>query len=813
MKLKLKNPFLLKTIYFFKSYIELCLWLLAFAVGVRFFEVILLNQLSYNFTSNVVGNLTGLCYDISLYLSAGSWMLVAFVAVCFINEKAARITVRIILSLMLLLSLICVLFFANSGFLLDKVVFSYSIKDLLEIVQTSNQSPLGYYFIMITLPVAFFFISGLRIKINSKLLVVFIVLTISSFFIFKEIPLHSDQYLVKINKGHFFASSVFNKQNLPFKGNEEVLKSEEDILKAVEEFRSYFPDHPFAEVEYPFLYEAHYKDVLSPFFNLKTEPPNFVFIIVEGLGYEFLNNDYQLMPFLDSLSKKSLSWAHCLSVSARTFGVYPALFGAAPLGNQGLMYQCPNNPEYHSLLRILHQNNYTHHFFYGGSINFDNVRHFCDQNNMIYLKPDDWEQEVKDESTGIQSVYEDHIVYLQALRKLNKMHKTPRVDVYLSYYTHVPFKYPNSAHFQNRVKNKVVQNKTLSNKEKKEILGSLDIYGSFAYSDWALQQLMEGYQKREDFDNTIFIITGDHSVVSKQFGGHYNYHVPLIIYSPMLKTAKNMKGVVSHRDITPTILALLQHNFNIEIPKEAAWLNTELDTSSTFNASTFSPLQLIDHTIGGVLYKNYLLCEGILEELTHGVPRKINNPSILQQMNRLLYLYRSLDSYIFHNDALIKNDYSYKYRTANTIVDIDDPIEQESYFAQASNLQIKEAPEGRKTTLYFDGSYLYPINFLRLEIPKDIEELRVDIEFKIYIKNEGKEEFFVVSDLQEISYKSVCLDYDDQNRWYTYAHTLNYKKEIWEHLKEDCLLKIYLWNPHKLEGFVDDVKVKVRVLN
>jgi len=791
---------------FIKSYIELCLWLLIFAVGIRFFEAILLSRESYDFTSNLLWNLTGLCYDISLYLRISVCFLVLFVSCCFFSEKTTRIVARILLSLLLFFSLIGILFFATSGFLLDRVVFTYSLKEIWFIIQTSGKSPVWVYIVVIALPVFYFFISNKRIKINNITLIVFAVFTLFSFFICVKPPIHSKQYHIKTNKTYFFWKSVLKNQNASFK------KNNEEVFKSVKEFRSFFPEHQFVEMEYPFLYRAASKDVLTPFFNFNSEPPHFVFIIVEGLAYEFFKNDYRLMPFLDALSKRSLVWEHCLSVSARTFGVLPALFGAAPLGEEGFMYQCPNNPDYHSLLRILHQNNYTNRFFYGGWIGFDNTNHFCHQNNMTYLNTDDWEQDIKDESIGISWGYEDHLVYLQALRKLNRVNQSPRVDVYLSYFTHVPFKYPRSSYFQNIVKGKVIQNKTLPDRKKKDILNALDIYGSFAYADWALQQLIEGYQKREDYGNTIFIITGDHHVSSKQFGGYYNYHVPLLIYSPMLQSGRNMKGVVSHRDITPTFLSLLQHNFNIETPKEVTWLNTALDTSLTFNAQTFSPLQLIDHTIGGVVYKNYLLCEGILEKFTDGTLHKINDPDVLQQMNRLLSLYRTLDSYVFYNDALINNHNAYKYRGANTVIHIEDTIAQGSYFAKKSNLPIAEGPKGHITTLYFDGSCLYPIEFLHFPIPDDIEEFRVDLEFNIYIKNAGDENFWVVTTSPDDEWKSECLDIDKQNQWYAYKHTFKYSKEIWEHFEKDRLLKIFLCNPNKLEGYVDDIKIKVKTL-
>jgi uncharacterized sulfatase len=687
---------------------------------------------------------------------------------------------------------------------------------MVEIVQTSANSAWWVYILIAGAPVLFYFVSSKRIHIHNIVLITFIILTLLSFFIFRNLSLSSNQYHLKTNKVYFFGKSTFSL----FKKTDENIANE-DVVSAVKEFRSYFPKHKFVEPAYPFLYHAECHDVLSSFFHTKEEPPNLVFIIVEGLGYDFFNPKYQLMPFLDSLSKESLLWENCLSVSPRTFGVLPALFGASPLGERGFMDKCPDNPEFNSLLRILHQNNYSNFFFYGGSINFDNMRNFANQNNLSYLKADDWEQDIIEQKLDKQGFYDDHLVYEQALRKLERENISPRIDVYLSYFTHTPYKYPQSSYYQNMVKDKVMQNKAIPAPQKKEMLSSLDIYGAFAYSDRALQQLMDGYKKRDDFDNTIFIITGDHNLSAKQYGGYSNYHVPLIIYSPLLKTHRKMKGVVSHRDITPTLLSFLQNNFKMETPPEVTWLNTALDTSLTFNANTFSPLQLIDHSIGGVLFNNYLFSEGILEEIKDETVCKIDAPDILHKMNRLLYLYRSLDYYAFYNNALIRNEEAYKYRLAQTVVDIKDTIAPDSHFAQLSKLKVIEGPLNQKTTLYFDSACLFPIEFLYFDIPPDIEEFRVEIEFKIYIVNDIDRNFDVdvVMDLSEISnnniifYRRDNIDIFQQNKWITYKNTLTYKKEMWESLDNPCYFKLYLWNLDHLEGYLDDIQVRVKVIH
>ena len=804
MKEKLA-PFVLKITKYVKSYIELCLFLLVFAIVIRFFETILLYRNIHDFVSSILLNLTGLSYDISLFLCAGIWILIIFIVACFFNEKIARVLLRILLSLMLLVSLMLVLFFTTSGFLLDKVVFTYSLQEIWGIVMASSKSPVWVYIVIVVLPVLYFYLSGKRIKINRLLLMLFAVLTLSSFFISNTLTPRTAQYNVKVNKEYFFLKNLFIKQTSI------DLKNNEDLIKTVTEFRGYFPELQFDDSTFPFLHQAEYKDVLSSFFNLKPEPPNLVFIIIEGLNYDNLYNDFQLMPFLDSLSTKSLTWEYCLSTSSRTFGVLPALFGAGPLGEKGFMDLCPNTPEFHSLPRILYQNRYTNNFFYGGWMEFDHMESFVKINDTKYLGNADWEEDIKNETLSFEWGYEDHLTYMQALRKLNNVKSLPRMDLYLSLSTHDPFEYPNRLHFEDILKQKLLGNNTQTKMQKEKYLKSSKLYGSFAYADWAIEQLMEGYKNRSDFENTIFIITGDHSCFVSQYAGYSNYHVPLIIYSPMLKSARKMKGVVSHRDITPTLISLLKNNYNIETPEEVAWLNTALDTSLTFNANTFSPLQLIGHSIGGILHKNYMLCEGILEELTEDGPVKINNASVLQKMNRLLILYQTLDSYILNNDALIKNEYSHK-KTTNIALYIEDTIAKKSYFAVKSKLPVVKESEHSNTALYMDSATSFT-EFTTFQIPQNVSLIQVDIEFKYRIKprSESNGDVHIIvsveKDTESSFYNSDYLTID--NEWNTYKKTIVSKKEIYASLGKDCKLVIYIWNQGKLEGYFDDIMVKI----
>jgi len=808
MKPKIRN-FLKKLITFFKSYIELSIWLLVFAIGIRFFEAILLCNLNFNFSSSILWNLTGLCYDISLFLRTSIWLLPLFIAVSFITEKITRVLLRVLLSLVLLFSLICVLFFSTSGYLLDNAVFSYTFKEIMLIIKSSSGTPIWVYIIMIALPLLYFYLSAIRIKINNICLYIFVILTLSSFFIFNNLSINSTYYHLQTNIGNFFVKSVFKKRTAPLK------MKQNDIIKLIQEFRTYFPEHQFVEPEYPFLYKDVCKDVLSPFLNLKSEPPNIVIIIVEGMGYEHLYNDYQIMPFLDSLSKTGLSWKNCFSAAPRTFGILPALLGNSPLGEKGFLSLCPYNPEFQSLTRILNQNNYTNYFFHGGPSAWIKMDIFSDQNKMTYLTDDEWEQDIKKETIASEWGYEDHLIYKQALRKLNQRTESPRTDIYLSSATHHPWEYPRSAFFQNIVKTKVTQNKTTSDDQKKKILNLLNVYGGYAYADWSLQQLIEGYKKREDFDNTIFIITGDHHAFSKQFAGAYSYHVPLVIFSPMLKSGRTMKGVVTHRDITPTILSLLHNNFNIETPDEVAWLNSGLDTSIAFNANTFSYLQGAHGLCEGIIYKNYLYCEGVLDEFSDTLPRRLENPDpeIVHQMEKLFTLYKIIDNYTLQNDVLLRKTHS-KKGEATTVLDIYDTIAAGSYFATRSDLPIMEAPENRKNTLYFNQANKLLINFLNyVFFEDDIEKFSIYIAFKIYLKADYNGEkiqtrVHLFKDNKKIIHKHDYLVNAKPEQWYNYRFSFFCNKDICELFDQGCYLKVFLYNEEQ-EGYIDDIEVKL----
>ena len=130
-------------------------------------------------------------------------------------------------------------------------------------------------------------------------------------------------------------------------------------------------------------------------------------------------------------------------------------------------------------------------------------------------------------------------------------------------------------------------------------------YASILYADDAIKSFINNYSTRPGFKNTIFLITGDHRMPEIPMATKIDrYHVPLIIYSPLLKRAQKFESVSSHTDVAPTLLAYLQNNFNLRAPSLVSWVGSGIDTAHDFRNIHATALKqtksnLIDFIMGG----------------------------------------------------------------------------------------------------------------------------------------------------------------------------------------------------------------------
>ncbi|MDD5210547.1 MAG: LTA synthase family protein [Elusimicrobiales bacterium] len=380
----------------------------------------------------------------------------------------------------------------------------------------------------------------------------------------------------------------------------------------------------YLDPKYPFLREERTPDVLGPQLQIKPgSPPNLVFIIVEGLGRAFSGPDAHLgsfTPELDKIAENSLYWENFLAVQGRTFGILPSLFSSLPFGDEGFAELGERMPPHVSLLSVLKANKYRLKCYVGFDMNFDNDRSFYRRQgaDLLVDENDFGPGYVRSNSWG----YADNDLVSRALESEAQDAKQPFVSVLKTTTMHTPYTFNGQkdsyAGFE-RYLDKI----GIAEKKKDAYREYRNIYTSILYTDRALGRFFEEMKKKPSYQNTVFIITGDHRLPEIPLATRIDrFHVPLIIFSPLLKAPARIKSVSSHFDVAPSLLAFFSRNYGFQTPSSVTWLGSGLDMEPSFrNVHEFPMKQtktnLVDF-VSGTWYLNqetlYKLGDGMDSE-------------------------------------------------------------------------------------------------------------------------------------------------------------------------------------------------------
>jgi uncharacterized sulfatase len=183
----------------------------------------------------------------------------------------------------------------------------------------------------------------------------------------------------------------------------------------------------------------------------------------------------------------------------------------------------------------------------------------------------------------------------------------PYLNVVLTVSTHSPFLINEQARYNNRFEQRMNE-LGFDEAKKKRYRVHTDKYASILYADDALRYFFEQYSKRVDFNNTIFIITGDHRMPEIPMSTKIDrYHVPLIMYSPLLSRTAQFASVSTHFDITPTLLSFLHKQYGLNVPQTASWMGSYMDTARRFRNLHAYPLMQTKNDIIDFVMGDYLL--------------------------------------------------------------------------------------------------------------------------------------------------------------------------------------------------------------
>ncbi|HEY0054568.1 MAG TPA: sulfatase-like hydrolase/transferase [Pedobacter sp.] len=424
------------------------------------------------------------------------------------------------------------------------------------------------------------------------------------------------------------------------------------------------------EKQFPFLREDKSPDVLTPYFNKGEKAPNIVILMVEGLGRAFTNEGAYLgnfTPFLDSLSNKSLYWNNFLSQGGRTFAVLPSLLGSLPFGDNGFLKQ-KNLPKHLSLLNILKTNGYNTSFYYGGDSEFDNMKSFLEANNTDAINdektfPSNYIK-MPASNAGFSWGYGDSELFRRYF-DLNQDQERPRLDVLLTVSTHSPFILNDQKTYLKAFEKRM--NELKFTEAKKKSYRSFDTkYASILYADNSLKNFFDEYSKRADYSNTIFLITGDHRMPELPMVSKIDrYHVPLIIYSPLLKRTAKFESVSSHYDVAPSILSFLNKSYQIQKPSMATWVGDGLDTARKFRNVHSYPLIQTKSTIIDYVMGNYHLNNDNLFALSPNMEETpLEERTTLNQLKSQFVKFKKRNKQFAQGAKLIPDSLYQKYGSA-----------------------------------------------------------------------------------------------------------------------------------------------------
>ncbi|NGM74486.1 sulfatase-like hydrolase/transferase [Sphingobacterium sp. SGL-16] len=574
---------------------------------------------------------------------------ILYLLLLYLGFRYINTLIIAIFSIFIVIQVILFLYFSESQNLLGADIFFYSYDELKQILKSSgmlNLKNIALLLLVILFAVIpLFFVS--RYKFNTPyagaiLTVTGLILVFLPFKFTKNIENRNEFYAhASVSKWKYFLeSNFFNyvEENFPWANKMNVVGKQN--INNLE--------------PYPFLRKEDTKDFLGNYLAASESTPNLVILILEGLGHAYSSsNGYigNFTPFLNSLKEKSLYWENCLSSSGRTFAVLPSILGSLPFAKNGFL-ELDTYPVHFNLQNIFKYNGFQTSFYYGGDASFDNMKKYMQHNNIdnlmdikTFKEPYKKLPSLNGESWG----YEDQAV-------LNKMLvSTPQSSSYfnllLTLSTHSPFLINNQEYFEKLVENQIKildlkpDNIKLAKSYKKQLASVMNV-------DEALKSFFEEYKKRSDFANTIFIITGDHSMPEINLQDKIDrYHVPLIIYSPLLKSSATFNQVVSHFDIAPTLLAFYRNNYAFKTPNQVTWIGKGLETGAAPNSNGI-PIMQSKTQQQDFVYANYHMVEGKVFNLNTNLTEEKNE---IKSVAKLLS--NKFDEYKAKNEKLISTNF------------------------------------------------------------------------------------------------------------------------------------------------------------
>lgn len=283
----------------------------------------------------------------------------------------------------------------------------------------------------------------------------------------------------------------------------------------------------------------------------REKPLNVVFVVMEsftGFLVKSVGGKYDLAPEFDALSKEGILFANCYATGERTVqGLEASITSFPPLPGVSIV----RRPEsaaggFATLGNVLEKRGYATRFYYGGDGLFDQMRGFFRNNGFQdFVEEADFKDPVFVSEWGVS----DEDLFAKANAEFEKFHAEgkPFFASLLTVSLHSPWKYPDG-----RIEALPKNFDVPAGYEYDEL-------NNFRYSDYAIGKFIRDAKKLAYFDDTLFVLVGDHGVHlrGRNLIPSEEYQVPALFLAPKYLTPERIERVASQLDLAPTILGIL----------------------------------------------------------------------------------------------------------------------------------------------------------------------------------------------------------------------------------------------------------------
>lgn len=345
---------------------------------------------------------------------------------------------------------------------------------------------------------------------------------------------------------------------------------------------------------------------------------NVVVLIVESFGREYiggLNKMYfdgkykGYTPNVDKLISKSAVWYYSFCNGRKSIDGMPSVLSSIPMFKEPFVLTSASMNSYTGIAELLAKEGYQTAFFHGanrgsmGFLAFANKIGFKD-----YYGRQDFDADPR-YGNGSDSEYDGHWgiwdePFLQYwCTKIGEMAE-PFMTACFTVSSHTPYVIPDKYKATYKEEN-------------------LPIHKCIRYTDMAIGKFFQAASKQKWFNNTIFVITSDHTNLSDHaqystdIGG---FSSPIIIYDPTQELVKpGMRNAIAQQiDILPTVLGLLGY--------QKPFLSFGCDLMTTAPEDTYAV--------------NYL--NGVYQYVKHGYTMQFDG-------NKVVGMYKLTDLLMKHN--------------------------------------------------------------------------------------------------------------------------------------------------------------------